>query len=116
MKCVEATTKDCLLKILDFSSGLTEDFALVGRYRCVVAIASLAVSRSFERGRRAMEGIGYSATTFMATGWHLLHHGLLGVQMFCDCSPQVDEADCQGACPEDPSIPEYYRFVCASQF
>jgi hypothetical protein len=55
MKCVETTTKDCLLKILDFSAGLTEDFAWVGRFRCVVAIGNLAVSRSIERGRRALD-------------------------------------------------------------
>ena len=55
MKCSETTTKDCLLKMIDFASGLCEDFALVGRFRCVVAIANLAVSRAFDRGRRALD-------------------------------------------------------------
>jgi hypothetical protein len=55
MKCSETTTKDCLLKILDFASGLCEDFALVGRFRCIAAIANLAVSRAFDRGRRALD-------------------------------------------------------------
>ena len=105
MKCTDTTTKDCLLKMIDFASGLCEDFALVGRFRCVVAIATLASSRALERGRRALD-------IPLPPSWP--QDGIYFISGLSECKSFVCLIH-QCACREGPSIRHHSRCVCASQ-
>lgn len=58
IRCIrdkEAASKEGLCRIAEFATGLSADFALTGRYRCLEQLAKLMVDRAQRRGRRCLD-------------------------------------------------------------